>query len=555
MPLAEGSERPGARVAGADAPDRGAPVPRRPIVPWLSHHLAPLLIAVVGLGVTGTVTGLTHASYANSEQRMATLQAQLTQSALSVGPVDLERRLGRTATVASLTNGSVPLFESTIATTVSKTGPLTTAALFELTGDHLSLLATAGSTPAMAPGSPHALQFAELAARTPTLVVERLFRPGLQRFAYALAVAPPDGGPTFITYGEQAFPPDRRIAFPATNPDSSLNFAVYFGHSTAPGALVESTGPVPIPGPVATELIPFGDKVLTLAVSPRTSLMGALAPWVPWIILALGLLFTLCAVTTAEWLARRRRSAERRADVSTSLYRRQREASETLQQALLPPELPWIDGFEVAARYRSGSAGFEVGGDWYDVVAAGGSLFFSVGDVAGRGAEAAVVMAQLRLAINAFGFHGADPATALTKVAPMVDFARHGRFATVLCGQIHPESGTMLLANAGHTPPVVVSRGTASVVELPADEPLGVGSIYRTHRVVLGPGDTFLAVTDGLVERRDETIDDGLARLCLHAANPLPLDSLLDAILDALVPEGPHDDIAMLAIRRSAVGR
>lgn len=529
------------------------PAPRRRSARrWLSVHLAPLIIAAIGLAVTGTVTAISHANYLHSDQRMATLQVRMTESALLVGPVDLERRFGIAVTTASFSHGSAPLFDKTIATSVSKGGPLAAAELFELTHGHLALLASAGSAPVMAPASAGALRFAELAARTPTLVVERLLHPGVQRFAYAYAAEGASGGPTYIVYGEQIFPGTRRVSFPSTNPDSNLNLAVYYGNTTSPAALVESTGPLPLPGPVATGAIPFGDQVLTLQVSPRSSLMGTLAAWVAWIILALGLLFTAGATSVAASLVRRRRSAERRADVTTSLYQRQREASETLQEALLPPELPRVAGFEVAARYRSGSAGFEVGGDWYDVVAAVGGLFFSVGDVAGRGAEAAVVMAQLRLAINAFGFHGADPATALRKVAPMVDFARHGRFATVLCGKIDPSSGKVLLANAGHTPPVVVADGRASVVELPPDQPLGVGTDYQNHELAFAPGDTLLAVTDGLVERQDETLDEGLERLRRHAHGHLPIERLLDTILAALVPEGPHDDIAMLAIRRTA---
>lgn len=220
-----------------------------------------------------------------------------------------------------------------------------------------------------------------------------------------------------------------------------------------------------------------------------------------------------------------------------------------LARGIAPPG-PYVEGLDIAARYRSGSAGFEVGGDWYDVIAAGDAVFFSVGDVAGRGAEAAVVMAQIRHAVNAFGFHGADPSTVLANVSPLVELHGHGRFATVLCGRIDPSTGEMLLANAGHTPPVVVGGEQASILELPPDPPLGVGTHYRTHARTLLTGGTLLAVTDGLVERQGESIDVGLERLRHRAEQRLPLEQLLDAILADLAPDGPHDDIAMLAIRR-----
>ncbi len=537
------------RTEGHEVPDRAQRVPSRR---RLSAHLAPLVVAVVGLLLTAVVTTVAHLSYLHSEDRVLSLEARLTQSALAVGPVDLERRLGKAVTEASLTHGSPTSFHGDIATSVGGKGPLVSAELYVLTAHGPTLLASAGAGPALAPGSVAVARLCRTAATVHTLAVQRVVRPGLQRFAYALAATAPGGGPTYVAYGEQAFPAGRRVAIPASSPESDLNFAIYFGRTLSPAALVEGTAPTPLAGTRTTELLPFGDRVLTLVVAPRVPLTGALAADVAWIFLALGLIFSAIAVVVTEWLVRRRRAAERTASVSRSLYQDQRAVAETLQRALLPRRLPQPAGFEVAARYRAGSAGVEVGGDWYDVVVDGDGLFFSVGDVSGHGLEAATVMAQLRHVISAHGFDGADPAAVLGKVSRMVSLDHHGRFATVLCGRVHLPSGRTWLANAGHVTPFVVTPAGASVLEVPPDPPVRVGTAYGTHELQLAPGETFLAVTDGLVERRGERIDVGIERLRAAASGPSALADLLDTLFVRLVPDGAQDDIAVLAIRRAA---
>lgn len=539
--------RPGGRRGGSSLPH------------WVQRHVASLLVAVLGLAVTASVTALSHLNYLHSEHRVLMLEAKLTQSAAAVGPEDLERRLGKAVMQASLTHGSRSLFARAIATSIGRAGPLVSADLYELGGHGYelgghrpALLAAAGAAPVLAPGSGALARICATAARTPTLVVERLLRPGIQRFGYALAATAPTGGPTYVVYGEQRLPADRRVTIPASDPDSNLSFAVYFGKTTAPGALVEADAPTPLGGDRTTVLVPFGDQVVTIVVSPRGSLIGVLAESVAWILLGLGLLSTALAAAVTERMTRRRRTVEQTASATRSLYRDQRAVAETLQRALLPRRLPQPEGFEVAARYRAATAGVEVGGDWYDVVAEDGELFFSLGDVSGHGLEAAVVMAQLRHVISAYGADGADPAEVLDKVTRMMALEQHGRFATVLCGRLHLSTGAMQVANAGHVTPLLVTAGGARLLEIPPDPPLGVGTTYREHQVELAPGDAFLAVTDGLVERRGEVIDAGIERLRSGVSGELPLGELLDALLVHLVPDGADDDIAILALRRLA---
>src|SRR5262249_28511082 len=148
-----------------------------------------------------------------------------------------------------------------------------------------------------------------------------------------------------------------------------------------------------------------------------------------------------------EYLVRRREHAEHltsqlelTAEENRSIYAEQRHVAETLQRSLMPRVLPAARGLEIAGRYEAGVAGTEVGGDWYDVVPVSPTrLLFAVGDVSGRGLEAAATMASLRYAIRAYALDGSEPAEVLHKLTSMLTVGRSGLFATVVCGMIDAE--------------------------------------------------------------------------------------------------------------------
>ena len=166
-----------------------------------------------------------------------------------------------------------------------------------------------------------------------------------------------------------------------------------------------------------------------------------------------------------------------------------------------------------------------VGGDWYDVFVLGSdSLCVVVGDIAGRGLPAAIAMARLRNAVRAMAFVDEAPGRTVSHVN---DFLLHfdpGVMATMLFGIIAPD-GTMRYANAGHVPPVVVDpRGRAHVIEEPGDPALGATTLPRYHDriLTLDAGSTLILYTDGLVERRGRSLQDGLEALRRAAESPCP---------------------------------
>jgi len=247
-------------------------------------------------------------------------------------------------------------------------------------------------------------------------------------------------------------------------------------------------------------------------------------------------------------LVRARHDLERSLDA-------QRFVAHTLQQSLLPARLPEVTGLEMAGRYRPGAAGTQVGGDWYDVFRVhGGRLGFAIGDVVGRGVAAAATMGQLRAAVRAYALDLSSPSVILQRMTRLAEDLDGGAMvATLLVGVIDLEHRRLRLAAAGHPPALVIGPdGRSRFVDEGRTAPLGVVLEPSPDAVVdLEEGMTVLCYTDGLIERRDQSIDDGLEALrCCVAAPWEDLDELLDdAVLPAFVADDADDDVALLALR------
>ncbi len=244
--------------------------------------------------------------------------------------------------------------------------------------------------------------------------------------------------------------------------------------------------------------------------------------------------------------------------VTTSLdtghrHEQERRVAETLQESLLPRALPRVTGLGLAGRYVAGTRGVYVGGDWYDAVALGGSrLALAIGDVAGHGLPAASAMGRLRAGLHLCMVDGLGPAAALERLNRYSFSFDEAEMATVQVGIVDCETRELCIASAGHPPPMVMAGDDAWLLEGGRGLPLLAtrDATYTEVSVTLPAGATVLLYTDGLVERRGESLDVGLDRL-LGAGRRLQhrLGELLDGMLDTMVPNGGDDDIAMVALR------
>jgi len=236
---------------------------------------------------------------------------------------------------------------------------------------------------------------------------------------------------------------------------------------------------------------------------------------------------------------------------NAQLYEQVRRQSHTLQRALLPDDLPEGEWFDVAGRYRPGTDGDEVGGDWYDAhQSESGELTFTIGDVVGRGLGAAAVMGQLRSAIAALELDRHGPAVVLDRLDRVR--TRSDSHATVLYGSLAPD-GRLRYSSAGHLPPLVISAGGVSILPTKPAPPIGMRTHVgaRLHEHFLARGDALVLYTDGLIERRGESLDDGLANLQRAASSmaDATADEIADGLLHALITDNTDDDVAVLAIK------
>jgi PAS domain S-box-containing protein len=237
-----------------------------------------------------------------------------------------------------------------------------------------------------------------------------------------------------------------------------------------------------------------------------------------------------------------------------ALFEREHEIATTLQRSVRPQRLPEIEDVLLASRYRPGTKDLQVGGDWYDVIELGdGRIGLAIGDVVGKGVGAAASMAQVRNALRVYALEGLRPSSLLTRVNHVAE-ATGTSFATLLYMIVDIRRLICRYASAGHPPPVVVRCGAKpTFLEGGRSVPLGVSGDpgYRQEVVRLRPGDTLLLYTDGLVERRDRPLDEGLEMLLeVVGQGPPELEQLLDHVLERMAAEPtPVDDIAMLAFR------
>jgi two-component system, chemotaxis family, sensor kinase Cph1 len=254
-----------------------------------------------------------------------------------------------------------------------------------------------------------------------------------------------------------------------------------------------------------------------------------------------------------RWSAIETESAEGlRRHLVESLYRRARgelRLAEMLQRSLLPGSIPSVEGWRISASYEP-AAGGRIGGDWYDAFELrDGRLVVLLGDVAGHGITAAGTMAQLRNALRAQLFAGASPADALTELNAFSVHMVSRAFATVIAARVDPASGVVEAASAGHLMPYLTGSTPAVQAPVRLSPPVGItGLTYQPSTFTIDRGQGLVLYSDGLVERRHSTIDEGLERLAgvLGSAGSASADEISAAMRSA----DADDDVTIVTLHR-----
>jgi serine/threonine-protein kinase RsbW len=244
------------------------------------------------------------------------------------------------------------------------------------------------------------------------------------------------------------------------------------------------------------------------------------------------------------------------------LYEQERTIARTLQRSLLAELTPHDPRFLLDTCYQAGAQEMQVGGDWYDAFLIGTDrLAVVVGDVVGRGIDAATTMGQLRSAIRALALTDAGPAGVLRGLDHFVERAEGARMATVAYAEIILDTGEMTYVCAGHPPPLLYEPATSPRYLLAGrSAPLGSRAGRRERieqRIRLAPGSRLLLYTDGLVERRGRPLDRGLEVLAGEYARrcDAPVEGLTAGLADMLVGTDHADDVCLLCVALGAQER
>jgi serine phosphatase RsbU (regulator of sigma subunit) len=237
------------------------------------------------------------------------------------------------------------------------------------------------------------------------------------------------------------------------------------------------------------------------------------------------------------------------------LYAEVSGTAEALQRSLLPAFLPTFPEYEIAVRYRPAFETLAVGGDWYDVVAAHrGQIGIAVGDVGGKGIEAAAIMGRLRTAMRAYAIEHAAPSDVLRRLVDYHAVTRPDVFATVVYAAIDRQQRRLRVASLGHPMPLLVRAGRSVPLPIQGDAPLGAEADRSFHElaVPVQEGDLLIFVTDGVFERPATHWDESLDQLAAHAAADAdaPVEVLADRLIGSINDDASaRDDRVLVVIR------
>jgi PAS domain S-box-containing protein len=240
------------------------------------------------------------------------------------------------------------------------------------------------------------------------------------------------------------------------------------------------------------------------------------------------------------------------------LYQRESRAAAELQKTMLPDAPPDVAGAEICYRYVPANEAVRVGGDWFDAIPLpGGRLAMVVGDVMGHGLTSAAIMGQFRTAVRTLAAQDLPPVQLLRQLDDLARRLGDDYIATCVYAVYDPVARRCEVANAGHLPPVLVSPyGDSELLEVPSGAPIGVGGVaFETVEFEVEDGSQFVLCTDGLVERRGQAIDVGLAALREYLSGPpQPLETACQTLIDNFGANGRRDDdIALLAVRFTGI--
>ena len=515
---------------------------------------------VVGLAIFLGLAAGCRLLYDQTENRLLQQRAGEASAALQLTVNQVKAPLDAAAKLATATNGDAAPFAKIIQPYLgTKPGQtFTSAALYQI--GSTTPTTTVGAPIVLPTDGANSATSMLASATTHPFVVVNLLADG-RHLGYAVADA--ETNPQWVVYGERTLAADPNIRRRTDEPFSQLNYAIYLGNQpTTDHLLGASVRNLPITGRTAQQVVEFGDSNLLLVMTPIGHLSGDLFANLWWIVACGGVLLSAAFALLTRRLLDRHATALELATDNERLYDEQRHIAETLQLGLLPQHLVGPEGVSVAARYWPAGSANLIGGDFYDLFALEDDRWgLAIGDVCGKGIEAAALTGLARHTLRAAARSSTSPTEVLQAVHQALRDHRPATFCTACFAFISrrdPDSLRVELALGGHPQPLL--RHGDGRVEAVGTLGMLLGMIeptIATTVVELKPGDTFVFYTDGLTDAPAEqavTVEELAALLEIEGDQPIEqLADTIRALKRGRRPLGSGDDTAILILRFDGV--
>ena len=519
-------------------------------------HLPAVLALVVCLLLTFAVAAVTLGVRDDAERQLLRERTGEAAAVLSTAVNGVQVPLAGAAQLAGTTDGAPAPFEAVLGRAIDAR-QFTGGALVDAAD--ASVVTRVGDELVVDDGGFAAVVEQALGAEG-LAVIDTLDRPG-RRLGYAYATPPGADGRRFVVYAESALPEQRYGAPRPAGAFEELEYALFLGPGRDPDDLLYASMTSLRDSYPAVATVDFGDRELVLATDTDAALGGWLLHQLPWLLAAGGVVFAGLAAVVTEWLTRRRVAAESLAHDVSRLYDEQAARARTLQRSLIPRSLDVPDGMEVTARYWPADVDDEVGGDFYDLFVLGDDRWgVTIGDVCGKGIDAAALTALTRHTIRAAARHLSSPAAVLRWTHEAIHADHADTYATASFGFLtRTADGWQLeLALGGHPPPLLLhDDGSVEPIGHPGTV-LGIVEPRLTATShVLRAGDTLVLHTDGLTDAPGAGAvgSDELLGF-VAAASGQGVEALADGLGAAVRgrrPDGTGDDMALLVLHVEAL--
>jgi serine phosphatase RsbU (regulator of sigma subunit) len=519
-----------------------------------------IALAVLGVCVLCSVLGalIARSIHDDSEHRLLQQRTNEAGALLTNAIGNIQTPLAAAAELAEVSNGDPRSFQAALDRSIERDQ---FAAAVLLDADTAEAVATVGDVSRLETTPDEYHDVIERSVTTESLTVIDLVQRG-RRIGYAYnAMTAGDPELDFVVYAEAQLAEEATSAGRSDGPFGDLDYALYLGDDVDEASLlVATTTDLPIDDDEAVTTVPFGDESITFVSTTTTTLGSGLSAALPWLIVVSGIAFGIVAAITTRALATRRRDAERLAATIGALYDEQQHHAETLRRSLLPRETPVPDGTEVELRYWPADTSNEIGGDFYDLFPLDDRRWGLVmGDVCGKGVEAAALTGLTRHTIRAAARHLRDPAEVLRWAHDAIAADTTSTYCTVCYAviTIHDDGTRELqVALGGHPPLLVASGGVVEPVGRPGTVLGMIAPQIHVDTRSLRLGDTIVLYTDGVTDAPGHAAlsDEELVSVIREHADASP-PALADAIhlaLQARQRGGSVDDTAVMIVRITA---